>query len=249
MSKTKTVCISIISVCILLSAISGFATKNSYVSLDNPLEAKFYLPKKTVTQKNERGEEEAVNVSVTADDGVYDDVNLKEIYEDLQLYDNVFLVTAKKNTHLYRETVTTVYVDKVIKGDDSVLNTDIWVYEIPHFYYSKGTGKFEFYKPMGHINFMRPGSKYLIFVNEVDFVQEVDETLDKRMFTIEAEDEEEFFLCSFVTFPLEKITFVSPENVKVYGDVAHMDWFCFTPEQAEVYESLRSSVIDKYLPT
>lgn len=244
MSKSKTVCISIISVCILLSAISGFATKNSYVSLDNPLEAKFYLPKKTVTQKNERGEEEAVNVSVTADDGVYDDVNLKEIYEDLQLYDNVFLVTAKKNTHLYRETVTTVYVDKVIKGDESVLNTDIWVYELSHFYEYKDY--FTFFD-IEQKNVMRPGSKYLIFVNEVDFVQEVDETLDKRMFTIEAEDEEGLILCPFVTFPLEKITFVSPENVSVYGDVSHMDWFCFTPEQAEVYESLRSSVIEKYL--
>ncbi len=240
MSKTKTACISIISACILLSIIFGFATKNSYVSLNNPSEARFYLPVNTVTDDTR---------IVSANDGVYDEVSFEEVDEDLQFYDNIFLVTAKKNTHLYRETVTTVYVDKVIKGDDSVLNTDIWVYEIPHFYYSKGTGKFEFYKPMGHINFMRPGSKYLIFVNEVDFVQEVDETLDKRMFTIEAEDEEGFFLCSFVTFPLEKITFVSPENVSVYGDVSHMDWFCFTPEQAEVYESLRSSVIDKYLPT
>ncbi len=247
MSKSKIVCISIISACILLSSILGFATKNSYVSLDNPSEAVFYLPVKTVTLKNEQGEEEAVNVSVTVNDGVYDDVNLKEVYEDLQLYDNIFLVTAKKNTHLYRETVTTVYVDKVIKGDESVLNTDIWVYENSHFYYAN-KDHFTFFD-VEEKNIMRPGSKYLIFVNEIDFVQEVDETLDKRMFTIEAEDEEGSFLCSFVTFPLEKITFVPPENVKVYGDVAHMDWFCFTPEQAEVFENIRTSVIEKYLPT
>lgn len=196
---------------------------------------------------------------------LFDDIEPDAVVLGFGEQDNIFLVSVEKSENFYKETKTTVRVEKVLKGDKSVEGQDVVIYEMCRFDYAdrRKDTYFCFYSPNSWNNIMRVGERYLVSVNNFDYSEEYEKTLTLKEFS--ALD----YMIGLYSVPVDsEITFIDPnlivtdtsksevsggimiinfEDMGLYKYVKDYDWFCYTEEQAELLEEIRQTILEKYL--
>lgn len=223
MSNVHKISIAVISLSLILAVVFGLITKNSYKYFD-PLDAV------------------VLNTEDIVDEVMCSRIDSEIILEQLKSADYVFIATVKGSENIHEATKTTIYIDKVLKGDTASLNKTVYLYE-PNFIYNlKGSDECNYYS-LNHIdNLMQPDKQYLVFADRVDYSDSYQKTLDNYEYQVEIDFE-------IYSFPLEgEIECIEPKDNMTYADVKSYDYFCYTQEQKEILEEIRAEVFDRYLP-
>lgn len=222
MSNVHKISITVISLSLILAVVFGLVTRNSY---------KYFDPLDAVVENIEDVVEKVINSRVDSE----------MVFEQLNTADYAFIVTVKSSEFMYQATKTTVYIDKVLKGDTASLNKTVYLYE-PNFIYNiRGSDECYYYFLNYINNLMQPDKQYLVFADRVEYSDSYQKTLENYEYQVEVDFE-------LYSFPLEgEIKCIEPKGNMTYADVKSYDYFCYTQEQKDILENIRAEVFDKYL--
>lgn len=222
-AKVYKISISIISVFLIFAIVFGIITRNSYANLD--------------------GDKAVFNVdeSVDISKEVMKDLNSQAVIKELEEADSVFVVTVKNSEKIFECTKTTVTVDRVIKGDESNLKSNVIIYE-PNFNYSKKSKQQSYYFVNYLNNLMQENKQYLVFANKIEYSDSFQKTLDSYEYLVNID-------WALYSFPIDnEIKCINSDKVEFYEDVKHYDYFCYSDNQKNILEKIRTDVFNRYLP-
>lgn len=222
-AKVYKVSVSIISVSLIFAVIFGIATRNSYARLDGD-KAVFSV-------------DESLDLSKETIKGL----NSQKVIKDLKEADSVFVVTVKNSEKIYECTKTAVTVDRVIKGDESILKSNVIIYEPNFNYYPKNPKQQCYYFVNCLNNLMQENKQYLVFANKIKYSDSFQKTLDSYEYLVNID-------WPLYSFPIDnEIKCINSDKVEFYEDVKHYDYFCYSDNQKNILEKIRTDVLNKYL--
>ncbi len=221
MSKTHKISFLIIVFSLIIAIIFGIITRNSYKYLD--LDNAVFAANSDYTEE------------------IVSKLNSQSIINQLDKANSAFVVTVKSSENIRQCTKTTVTVEKVIKGDDEVVNSDIVIYE-PNFIYYNKASKEPYYYWVNHLNnLMQIDEQYLVFANKMEYSDSYQNTLDNSEYLVNIG----WLLYSF---PIHnEIEYIECNEITDYGNVKTSDYFCYTEKQKNILEEIRIKVLEKYL--
>lgn len=223
MSKLHKILLSVVAVSLAFAVIFGVVTRNSYKHYD--------------------ADNAEVRLSHESTEVYIKNITAESVIKQLNSANSVFAVTVKESENIYQRTKTTVRVDRVIKGDESVLNSDVIIYE-PNFFAggSRHSDGYFYYSTNSINNLMQTGKQYLVFTDEMKYSKSYQETLDTPEYAVNR-------ALTLYSFPLSgEISFFPSEDFLVpFKDIKSFDYICFSEYQKNVLDDIRKSVLDKYL--
>lgn len=223
MKKMHKILIPTICVLLIFSVILGLATRSSFVKIDSDDAIYRVL--------SQRDDEDFIN----------EDCKKSTVLKQLEKVKNVFAVTVKSTENTYQTTKTTVVIDNVIKGDAALKGKTAVIYE-PNFFDYYRSSKNSFYRAVNYINnSMREDSRYLVFCDDLVYVESYKKSLTNPEFKINV-------VLILYSFPLEgEIGYIKNAEDTEYSNVNKYDYFCFSQAEAEHIDSIRKEVFGKYL--
>lgn len=221
MSKTHKISFLIIIFSIIIAIIFGIITRSSYkyLDLDN---AVFFA--------NSDYSEEALS-----------NLDSQKVLNQLSKANSVFVVKVKNSENIHQCTKATVSVEKVIKGDNEVLNSDVVIYEPNFIYYDKNSKEGNYFSVNTLNNQMQPNKQYLVFANKKVYSDSYQNTLDHFEYLVNID-------WSLYSFPINnEIDYIQSNQITNYGNVKTYDYFCYTQKQRNILEEIRNNVLEKYI--
>lgn len=222
MNKAQKISVSIISLSIAFAVILGIAARISYKDIDLQKAEFFYTPETSAEVVAHLSEQSVINIA--------------------EQYDAAFIATVKSNEISYQISKATVYIDRVVKGDGNLSGREIVIYSYPYFLY-KDTGKEVLTLYIGCNNLMQEGKQYLVFANKVDYGKEYEEALEMPEYIVNQGSD------SLYSFPIDdyRKEYINYSADMHCSDIAKYDYICFTEEEAEKIDEIRTAVLDHFL--
>lgn len=222
MNKLSKICISILLFMLIVSAIFGLFTKKSFVSIN----------------ENEAVVEQHI---INVNDSVINKLSYEKIIKNLEKAEVSFVVTAIENEFIHQATKTVATVDKVIKGNKSLVEKTIILYDDNYISYKKETNTYTYRCMSNMSNSLQPNKTYLVFADAIDYSEIYKETLPCEEFKLNTD-------YVIYSFPID--TTIEPIENKgklTYNDIKNYDYICFTKKNASKLEKIKNSVLDKFL--
>ncbi|MEZ3420836.1 MAG: hypothetical protein K1V95_02800 [Eubacterium sp.] len=209
---------------LIIAVLFGIATRCSYKVYNrsyNPDDAKVY------------SHYEIVNKTIN-------NLDSAAVLNEISTFSSAFVVTVEKNEAINKATKATVLVNRVIKGDESLLGSRIAIHQISYVEYDKRLKEVAFDCLGGLSNVMQVGKEYLVFADKIDFYDEFQETLDCFEFSTRPDK-------SLYYFPIDtKVEYIDyiPEK---YGDIKTLDYLCCNKENAQKMQQIVDDILEYYL--
>ena len=220
MTKTHKILLCSASAVLVFSIIFGIITRLSYVDVDF---------EKALTAMYIPNDDEFINEYYSKE----------EILKQLDQSANIFLVTIKNSKNTYQCTETTAVVDRVLRGNQSLTDKEIIIYEQNFIAYYKENQSL-LYHSINPINkLMKINSKYLVFCENMDYTPSYKKTITREEFQID-------FHNKIYSFPInKKINYIKNTSKNTLSDLAEYDYFCYSQNQAEHIEEIRAVIFKK----
>lgn len=222
MSKLQKISLSIICFSIVFAVVLGIATRFSYKDIDFEKAEFLYTPE------------------ISAE--IIENLSAENVIQAAEKCDAAFVATVKSSEISHEISKATVFVDMVVKGSENLAGREIIIYSYPHFLYKDYSEKIlTLY--IGCNNLIQEGKQYLIFADKVEYAKEYEETLKMPEYIVNNQTDHLY------SFPLdgyrkEYITYF--ENIH-YSDIAKYDYICFTEEEANKLDGIRTEVLNYFL--
>lgn len=148
----------------------------------------------------------------------------------------------RKSAHY--STLSTMKVERVIKGDKRLVGKSINVYENNAISANKGKLYLRNFTP---INLFEDGKEYLLFLNE--FGKYDEDFVDYKNITIKEFIMADYFASSFCTGETKSkiLNKESENNIVNYNDFKSSEFIVFSENQNKIMYDLKSEIIDLYL--
>ncbi len=166
--------------------------------------------------------------------------DVEKLFADSDL---VVSVTATDKKELkYQSLLAEATVDKVYKGDKTLVNQSVYVYERACLYGMRPS--LYFYWSRDGYNVMLGGESYILFLSFNDMPEGYKYSeKDKKTYLLTNVYNSKYSVNTYAD--IEKLPKISDYNQKLYKDLKYYDIFAISNEQLEAYKENREIVLNK----
>lgn len=212
----------LVVVCLIISVVFGIITRNSYKSGYDLNDAELYVSHEAVSE-------------------VLQNLTAEKLLSELNGADSVFVVTVEKNENIYEAIKSTAMVNRVIKGDESLLNSKIVIHQLNFIACSQRSDNPVFNHRSCISNIMHEGRQYLVFADRLYYYDEFQKTLDYYEFGTNDPNRLIYY------FPTDgKVDYLDYTPSR-YGDIKNLDYLCFSKDNAQKFEELIDDMLNYYV--
>lgn len=224
----KKIIFSVCSVLVALSILIGFLAHRSFTDIINS------------TNKTQSA------IAYDSLDWVSNEYLVEEITKTAESLDNCELIAivdfSGERLYEHLSTKSSVTVQNILKGDKSLENTKIYLYE-PCYYYFDALDNSLRYMPVSSFTLMNSGEKYLIFADKVEYSDNKPKYISNNTYIFHNENLPYVCIENGKALSAEKCNFPL-----LFEDIEQYEFVCENNKEAQKIKSIKMDILNKYIP-